>query len=175
MRFANLDKFSIYFLRLGNSIILNLLGCRIKNSFFHQCFCYFKAPSVLIFKFVDSGFFKRFIFILNKVMNSLNIGFYSNLYLKGLGFRIRVSRRAKIFKMFKVWLGHSVYKYILPVPLFIFKWHGKFNLLVFTPFFKHFKELLTHIFLLRLVRPYKKVRGMIDRRTIYFMRPAKVR
>lgn len=174
MRFVNLKNFSIYFFRLSNCIVLNLLGCKIKANFFYQCFYSFNA-STLILKFADKGFFKRLLFILNQVTNSLNIGFYSNLYLKGLGFRIRVSRRARKFKMFKVWLGHSVYKYILPVPLFVFKWHGKFNLLVFTPFLKHFNDFLTHIFLLRVVRPYKKVRGMIDRRTIYFMRPAKVR
>lgn len=174
MRFVNLKDFSVYFLRMSNSIILNLLGCRIKNNFFYQCFCYFNGSRIL-FKFMDRGFFKYFIFIFNKVSNTLNIGFYSNLYLKGLGFRIRVSRRAKKYKMFKVWLGHSVYKYIFSMPLFIFKWHGKFNLLVFTPFLKHFNDFLVHIFLLRVVRPYKKVRGMIDRRTIYFMRPAKVR
>lgn len=109
------------------------------------------------------------------MLNSIKIGYHINLYLKGLGFRIRQSKRMKRLKMFKFWLGHSVYKYIFSIPLFILKRHEKLNLLIFTPFLKYLNDVLVHVFLLRIIRPYKKVRGMIDKRKLFFMRPGKIR
>lgn len=174
MRFVHLRDTSIYFFRLGNYVILNLLGCKIRQNLFFQRFVSFNNKQI-IFKFTDKGYFKRLVWCINQVANSVKVGYYTNLYLKGLGFRIRSPRRLKAFKMFKFWLGHSVYKYILPSPLLILKRQDKFNLLIFSPFLKVFNDVLTYIFLLRVIRPYKKIRGITDRRTIYLMRPAKIR
>jgi hypothetical protein len=174
MRLVNLKDFGIYFFRLFNTFIFNILGCRIKGNFFYQSFIFFDNKKFLL-KFVNKIFFRKFVWMLTHLINSIRIGYHMKLYLKGLGFRIRQSKKMKRLKIFKFWLGHSVYKYIFSTPLFFLRRDEKLYLLIYTPFLMHLNDFLVHVFLLRVIRPYKKVRGVIDKRQLFFMRPAKIR
>lgn len=111
---------------------------------------------------------------LNITMSLLNMGYYFDLRLKGLGFRIRKSRRIKSLKYYRFFLGHSVYKYMFKPKYLIIRNIQKFQMLIFSPFIGALNNILTHLLLFRVIKPYK-IKGVINRRRFYVLKPGKVR
>jgi hypothetical protein len=111
---------------------------------------------------------------LNRATCLLNIGYFFDLRIKGLGFRIRKSRRMKHMKYYKFALGYSVYRYMFKPKYFIIRNIQKFQLLIFSPFIGALNGILTHLLLFRIIKPYK-IKGIVNKRKFYVLKPGKVR
>lgn len=133
-----------------------------------------KNKNEIILKFTDHILFKRMWTYLNISMSLLNMGYYFDLRLKGLGFRIRKGKKRKAKRYYKFFLGHTVYKFFFKPKYFILKTIQKFQMLIFSPFIGALNHIITHLLLFRVIKPYK-IKGVINRRQFYVLKPGKVR
>lgn len=78
-------------------------------------------------------------------------------------------------RSYKLLLGFSSFIFIFKAKNFIIKRKDKYNILLYTPFRRELNDMLVDFLFLRLIRPYKKKRGVLDYRQLFIMRPGKVR
>jgi hypothetical protein len=108
------------------------------------------------------------------LVSKLSVGYYFDLRIKGLGFRLKKFRKLKKFRYYKFFLGQSVYKYILKLNFIFIRNLYKYQFILFSPFSFALNGIIAHLLLFRVIRPYK-IKGLIDKRCFYMLRPGKVR
>jgi hypothetical protein len=127
----------------------------------------------IVLKISQKESFKRFMFALKFLFSSLASGFYFNLKMRGLGFRFKKWRTVRKLRAFKILLGYSDYLLMFESKQIIAKRIKKQDVILFSPFLRDLKDLVAHMLLFRVVRPYRKVRGVFDWRVLRLKRIGK--
>lgn len=162
----------LYFDRIFLVIYFKTLGFILKFRMFNKfyLFCDF---SKIILKISQKDSFKKFMFALNFLFSGLASGFYFDLQMRGLGFRFKKWRRIRKLRAFKILLGYSSYLLMFESNQILAKRIRKQEVILFSPFLRDIKDLVAHMLLFRVIRPYRKFKGVLDWRIIQAKRMGK--
>jgi hypothetical protein len=166
------NDLGIYFNRTKLFVFFKVVGYKLKFNMFNKFYMFYKNNKIVL-KYCLKNYFKRFMFIIKFLFKNIFYGFYVQIQIKGLGFRVRNLRRIKAYRHYKITMNYSSFTFIFDSKYNVIKRRDKQYLTIFSPFLRDLKDIMAYILLFRVIRPYKRKRGAYYRKLIYIMKPGK--